>query len=147
MRRLILTVASVLLALGPMRVSAQQAPPPAIVTQGLDLLRTSGTSAALDAWLKGWSDESAVAAKSQLLPVLDEIQRVAGTVSGSDFLGSADWGPHTRRLYFTVLAKNQPFYCRFDVYLAGGEWRVVNVTLHTNPAEVFPPGLLMPGGS
>lgn len=145
MRRLVLMVASLLFALGPARVSAQQAPPPAIITQGLDLLRTSGASAALDAWMKGWTADAAAAARTQLLRGLDEVLAQTGSVSGHDYLGSADWGPHVRRLYFTVLGKDQPFYARFDVYLTGGEWRVMNIALHTIPTEVFPPGLLMPG--
>ena len=147
MRRLVLAVASLLLAASPMRASAQQAPPPAIVTQGLDLLRTGGSDAALDAWMKGWPTEAAASARAQLLHGLNEVVAQTGTVSGYDYLGSADWGPHVRRLYFTVLGKDQPFYARFDVYLTSGEWRVMNITLHTIPTEVFPPGLLMPGHS
>ncbi|MFL5382575.1 MAG: hypothetical protein ACJ8GN_08705 [Longimicrobiaceae bacterium] len=58
MRRLVLAIVSLLLASSPLRASAQQAPPPAIVTQGLDLLRTAGPDAALDAWLKGWPADS-----------------------------------------------------------------------------------------
>ena len=147
MRRLVFVIASLLLASSSVRASAQQAPPPAIVTQGLDLLRTSGSGAALDAWLKGWTDDAAASARTQLLRGLNEVVTQTGTVSGYDYLGSADWGPHVRRLYFTVLGKDQPFYARFDAYLTGGEWRVMNVTLHTIPTEVFPPGLLMPGRS
>ena len=147
MRRLVFVFASLLLAFAPLRASAQQAPPPGIVTQGLDLLTTAGPDAALDAWLKWWPADTRAGAKAQLLGGLTQIQTVTGQARGYDFLGSADWGPHVRRLYFTVLAKDRPFYARFDVYQTSGEWRVLNVTLNTDPAEVFPPGWLMPGHS
>lgn len=137
-----------LLFLSPARVRAQQgAPPPPIITQGLDALRTSGANAAMDVWLKGWPADAAASAKPPLLGGFEQVQGVTGQVSGYDYLGSADWGPHTRRLYFTILGKDRPFYMRFDVYLTGGGWRVLNVTLNTDPTEVFPPGLLTPGRS
>jgi hypothetical protein len=144
-RRLGLALAVVLAMLSPVAVHAQLAPP-AIITEGMDLLRTSGADAALDRWLKGWPPETIPSAKAPLLRAFEQVENVTGAVTGYDFLGTARWGPHTRRLYYTVLAKNRPFYMRFDVYLTGEEWRVLNVTLNTSPEDVFPPGFMMPPG-
>src|SRR4051812_19869531 len=93
MRRIALAIAPLLLVLGSPRAQAQQVPPPELIVRGLDLLRTSGANAALDVWLKGFPENSA-GARAQLLGGLEQIQGVTGPVSGYDFIGSADWGPH-----------------------------------------------------
>lgn len=133
---------TMLLVLIPVGAHAQQVPPPPIVIRGLEVLGTSGPSAALDEWLKGWPADAAL--RSQLLRFFEDVQAYAGKAKGYDYLGAAEWGSHTRRLYFTVLGENRPYYVRFDVYLAAGGWSVVNVTMDTDPARVFPPELFIP---
>jgi len=143
--RLVVAMAALMLFLSPARVRAQQSAPPPIIVEGLDVLRTTGADAALDVWMKGWPPASAAEGKAQLLRGFTDVEAVTGRVTGYDSVGSADWGPHTRRLYFTLLGKDRPSFLRIDVYQTGGVWKVLNITLNTDAAEVFPPGLLMPG--
>lgn len=119
--------------------------PPPIIVAGLNAYRTSGPAAALATWFQGWSQEAAAQAKPQLLGVLEQIDAVAGRMNGYDLLGSAHWGPHAQRIYVVVLHEQRSAFYRFDVYLAAAGWRVLNVTVNIDPAQVFPPEFLLPG--
>ena len=122
-----------------------QDPLPPIVTAGLEAYRQEGPSAALDVWLQGWAAETQKEAKSRLLGPMEEIVRIAGAPSGFDYLGPAVLGPHTRRVFVVLLHEQRPAFLRLDIYrTAAGEWRVLNVTVNTEPGQVFPEQMLVP---
>ena len=139
-------VLSLALAFGSTRAAAQSVAVPPIIRTGLEAIRTGGVEAALDAWLDGWGAEAASSGKAQLLPTFREIETVCGTFTGYDALGTAAWGPHTLRMYYVLLGKQRPAYLRFDVYQSDGRWRVLNVTINTDPAQVLTPEMLAPHG-
>ncbi|HYH81468.1 MAG TPA: hypothetical protein VEX86_16815, partial [Longimicrobium sp.] len=58
--------------------------------------------------------------------------------------GAAEWGAHARRIYFTLLGRDRPAFLRLDIYQIGSTWRVLNVTIHTDPAQVFTTEMLSP---
>jgi hypothetical protein len=136
MRSVFLVLIAGFLSLRPACAAAQELVPP-LVTRGLNAYRYGGPEAALDAWMAGWPDEPSAQAKSQMLATLKEIEAVTGPVTGHDYLGVAEWGAHTRRIYFTLLGRNRPAYLRLDIYQTGSTWRVLNVTINTDPAQVF----------
>jgi len=143
MRSAFLALVAGFLSLHPMRAAAQDIVPP-LVTRGLNAYRYGGSEAALDAWMAGWPDEPSAQAKSQMLATLKEVEAVTGPITGHDYLGAAQWGAHARRIYFTLLGRNRPAYLRLDIYQSGSTWRVLNVTINTDPAQVFTAEMLSP---
>jgi len=127
----------------PTCAAAQEIVPP-LVTRGLNAYRYGGPEAALDAWMAGWPAETPEA-KSRMLGTLKEIETVSGPITGYDYLGVAEWGAHTRRIYFTLLGRDRPAFLRLDIYQGGSTWRVLNVTINTDPAQVFTTEMLSPG--
>ncbi|HEX8832076.1 MAG TPA: hypothetical protein VF705_12960 [Longimicrobium sp.] len=144
MRSAFLALVAGLLMLHPVRAAAQGIVPP-VVTQGLTAYKLRGPEAALEAWMAGWPAETIPPAKERMLGTLKEIETVDGPMVGYDYLGTAEWGAHARRIYFTLLGNDRPAYLRLDVYQSDGTWRVLNVTIHTDPAQVFTTEMLSPG--
>lgn len=141
MRTLLLAI--LLLAL-PVAASAQ--PVPELVSRGFAAYETGGYSAALDAWLAGWGPDDVAPAKAGFTPVFQQMESQAGHYVGSELLGTVGWGEHARRVYALVLYEERPLFARFDLYQVDGQWRVLNMTLNTDPERVLPPGLLIPPG-
>ena len=140
MRNLLLS-SILLLCAAP--VSAQSDVPD-VVTDGLAAYAGRGVDAALDVWLESWSDEDRAVARPQLRTVFQRFDEQAGPMLGYDHVGFARWGERAGRVYVIMLFENQPIYARFDVYRPTNRWNVVNVTVNTDPAQVFPPELFMP---
>jgi len=140
MRSVFLALIAVFLSL-PVRAAAQDIVPP-LVTRGLNAYRYGGPAAALDEWTAGWPEATSSEVKSQMLGRLKEIETITGPITGHDFLGAAQWGAHTRRIYFTLLGRDRPAFLRLDIYQTGSTWRVLNVTINTDPAQVFTPEML-----
>jgi hypothetical protein len=143
MRSAFLALIAAFLSLHPAPAAAQESVPP-LVTRGLNAYRYGGSEAALDAWMAGWPVEAAPEAKSRMLATLKEIEVETGPITGHDYVGAAEWGAHARRLYFTLLGRNRPAYLRLDIYQAGSTWRVLNVTINTDPAQVFTTEMMSP---
>lgn len=141
MRALLL---SLLLLVVPAGAAAQ--PVPELVSRGFAAYETGGYSAALDAWLAGWSPDDVAPVKAGFEPVFQQMEEQAGRYVGPELLGTAGWGEHARRVYALVLYEERPLFARFDLYQVDGQWRVLNITLNTDPERVFPPGLLVPPG-
>ena len=141
MRALLL---SLLLLASPIAARAQ--PVPELVPRGFAAYETGGYSAALDAWLMGWGADDIPPIKSRFADVFQQMEREAGHYVGHELLGSVLWGEHTRRVYALVMYEERPLFARFDLYQVDGQWRVLNLTVNTDPEQVFPPGLMVPPG-
>jgi hypothetical protein len=141
MHRLLLLI---VLFLTPECLTAQEEAPE-IVLQGLQTYQSVGAPAALDVWLRGWSAADATSAKSQLLPLLQQVEEATGARKGHDVIAVVALGTHFRRVYGLLLHEQRPVYLRFDVYRVAQDWRVLNLTFNTDPAQVFPAEMLIPG--
>ncbi len=141
MRALLLTI---LLLTVPAAAGAQ--PVPELLSRGFAAYETGGYAAALDAWLVGWGPDDVAPIRAGFEPLFQQVEAEAGHYMGSEFLGTVGWGEHARRVYALVLYEERPLFARFDLYQADGVWRVLNLTLNTDPERVFPPGLLVPPG-
>lgn len=138
----------VLLALAAPTVSlGQVALSPAVVVAGLEAYEHSGANAALDQWLKGWAPADDSTARATLAPSLAQFEATSGKMIGYDLLGTATWGLHACRSYVVIRFEQRPLYARFDAYDGSIGWRVLNVTWHLDPAEVFPVPMLVPNRS
>jgi hypothetical protein len=93
--------------------------------------------------MRGWDAESIAQARTQLANTFGELEQVAGRAMGSEVLSTVAWGTHVQRTYVVYLNERRPLYGRFDTYLTGGDWKVLNITVHTDPAQVFPPDMLV----
>lgn len=143
MRRVHLLLVLIFAMCAHVPLRAQALPP--IVTAGLEAYQREGPAAALDAWLQGWSAETQKEAKPRLLGPMQEIVRLAGAPAGFDYLGPAVLGPHTRRVFVVLLHEERPAFLRLDIYQTpAGVWRVLNVTVNTEPGSVFPEEMLVP---
>ena len=142
--RYLLLLSVILLRPAPASAQTDLSDVPAVVTDGLAAFVAEGVDAALDVWLQTWPDEDVAVGRPQLRSAFQRLHEQAGSLMGHDFVGSAPWGQRARRVYFVMLYEKQPVYARFDVYRATNEWKVVNLTVNTDPALIFPPDLFVP---
>jgi hypothetical protein len=133
-----------LMLAGRLPLYGQANGPPAVLTSGLDAYRANGAAAALDLWLKGWPVSEDSTARATLTASLQQVEGIAGRMTGYDVIGSASWGEHTQRVYVVIQFERRPLYARFDAYDSGRGWRLVNLTWNAEPQDVFPPEMLMP---
>jgi hypothetical protein len=141
MRALLL---SILLLVVPAAARAQAVPE--LLTRGFEAYERGGYSAALDAWFTGWGPDDVDPVKGRFVEVFQQMESQAGPFVGSEFLGTVLWGEHSRRVYALVLYEERPLFARFDIYQIDGVWRILNISLNTDPEQVLPPGLLVPPG-
>jgi hypothetical protein len=141
--RLLLVLVSALCAGVP--VHAQHVPPP-VVTEGLEAYLESGPAAAMELWTRNWLPEIRKEGMTRLLAAFEEIGRMSGPPIGHDYLGSAAFGPHVRRVYLVLLHRDRPAHLRLDVYENDGVWSVLNIVVHTDPSAVYPAEMLVPRG-
>lgn len=128
----------------PASAQAQSAEPTGLVVEGLEAYATRGTDAALEVWLTGWSAEDDAVARPQLRNLLYRFDEAAGAMLGHDIAGMASWGDRAGRIYAVMLYETQPIYARFDVFMPDSTWRIVNVTINTDPAQIFPLDMFVP---
>lgn len=143
MRSVLIALVAGFLSLLPMSVRAQ-ADVPQRVTQGLDAYRSSSVEAAAEAWFAGYMGDTYPEMKRGTRIRLRQIERGSGPITGYEYVGEVQWGPSTRRIFYTLHYRNFPAFARFDVYHTGGEWRVLGVIVDSDPAEVFPHEMLAP---
>ncbi|HET7233911.1 MAG TPA: hypothetical protein VFJ16_28125 [Longimicrobium sp.] len=145
MRSVLIALVAGFLSLLPVSVRAQTDVPPR-VTQGLDAYRSGSVEAAADAWFAGYMGDTYPEMKRSVRVRLRQFEHGTGPIKGYEYVGEVRLGPSTRRIFYTLLYRDFPAFARFDVYQAGGEWRVLGVIVDSNPAEVFPHEMLAPAG-
>jgi len=145
MRSVVVALVAGFLSLLPISVRAQ-GDVPQRVTQGLDAYRAGSVEAAVDAWFAGYMGDTYPEMKRGTRIRLRQMERGTGPITGYEYVGEVQWGPSTRRIFYTLLYRNFPAFVRFDVYQTGGEWRVLTVLVDADPAGVFPREMLAPAG-
>jgi hypothetical protein len=123
---------------------AQDSTLPPILDAGMRAYRDKGADSALTAWLRGWDRDAAEVARSQFHPVFATFDSLGGRFEGYDAFATVNWGPHAKRVYLVLRYERRVIYGRMDAFLASDDWRALNLTFNTDPANVFPPALLVP---
>lgn len=135
---------SLVLLVVPAVARAQEVP--RVVTSGFQAYQAGDYDAALDAWFAGWDAEDVDPLKPQFQRVFEQMETQSGKYAGFDIVGTVPWGTRAMRVYALVMYQERPLYAFFDVYQSTGEWRVLNITVNTDVAAVFPAGMLVPPG-
>lgn len=139
--RILLALLALVLA-WPAAGAAQDVPP--ILIRGLEAYQAGGYQAGMDAWLEGWGEKDRQPFESQFIPLFQQLEIQAGEYTGYEILGMVRWGERSRRVYLLMFYEERPLYCRFDLYQSGGAWRVMNITVNTDPQQIFPSEMLSP---
>jgi hypothetical protein len=116
---------------------------PEVVSKGLNSLKISGPSAALDAWLLGSAQEKDAAARSKLLGTLSAVEDHYGRSTGYEIIQSFALTPSTLRIYGVILFERGPLYVRWDCYKPmDAGWIIPEFQFDMTAEAVLPPELL-----
>jgi hypothetical protein len=100
---------------------AQNSLLPKIVTDGFDIYKSSGVSAAYDFWLNGSPIENDAATKTNVISAVHTIESAYGKYIGYEYLGTVPFTSSTKRYYVIIQYEKGPLYAWFEVYSVGGK--------------------------
>lgn len=116
---------------------------PEVVTKGLNSLKISGPSAALEAWMLGSAQEKDAAARSKILGELSAVTDLYGRSTGYEIIQAFALTPSTLRVYGVILFERGPLYVRWDCYKTmDAGWIIPSFQFDIEAEEIFPQDLL-----
>jgi hypothetical protein len=100
---------------------AQNSSLPKIVTDGFDIYKSSGVSAAYDFWLNGSPLENDAATKTNVISSIHTIESAYGKYIGYEYIATVPFSASAKRYYVVIQYEKGPLYTWFEVYSVGGK--------------------------
>ncbi len=138
------TLSLFLLTILPTAAAAQSTQPPAFVIQGLEAYVHQDRGAAVNIWTASWGEEFG-AQREQLNASIRQLEQTLGKPTGYEVVRTVSVGQRIRRVYMLLWFESQPLFGFANTYEApNAGWKLVDITWHTNPREVWPAALYEP---
>jgi hypothetical protein len=120
---------------------AEHLPPPML--KGLQALQDGKCRDAFDLWTSSWQSGDDAVKRQQLMSGCELLAQVGGPFHGYDIVRVVNVTPHLCRAFVLLRYEKQPMYLLLTAYApSDDQWKVVTVTWHTDPNQVFPAGVL-----